>query len=661
MSVAMTAVGTAGNLHAGSGNQYIVEMTRAAVEALARDHAGRTPGQVAKDHLLHLLPRFEPPTGYARAHRRLEEEGVVLLDGAPGTGRTATAQVLLRNHAPRRVTFHEIVHDDTRQRLFDPERIGEYDRLLLDLSGAPLTSTQGFEGELSSVLGLLKQRRAALVVILPTSAARGLPSSVAHLAVTITRPPDAEIRVVRRFLRLSGNSERETVPLPASLKQFVDDCHSLDDVAGFARVVSEAVADGTPFDAACDMAVDALRDRSGDAAVLLGTVRDSRTRGLLVASALMEGARSDAVHEAASALHRRAGGEAGPPLVLAARPLSVRFGAIKVEIDAAGRVHFADRGLADALSRQIWRDFPDLRGTLRAWVEEILLLPRLDGPEREALVHRFAAHSLREGHHADLERLSEYWSKSSNPREQRAAVGVLSAALSDRAAAADFRAYLLRRARQETLTRPERQVLVAVCRGDLAVHHPFAAVVRLHHLARREAPGTVAGDALMGLAGEGRRLLRFLLGRLTHSSDEERHRVPDAELFLRCVDSPHVHGGSGAEGRPLAVDPAVRADLATGWAGAFACLDAGRWFPCARGWFDAAARDGDALGLVDVLLDACRGRSSAQGLLYQAALRWAATRPAEDAAASALPGAVLRRVKETHSHRAARARGTSTP
>ncbi|MEW2548667.1 hypothetical protein AB0910_23345 [Streptomyces sp. NPDC047002] len=662
MSVLWSEIATAAAVHSGTGtqNNYYSVHPPGDQAPLSEDSTGRAPRELAKEHLLWLMPRFEPPTGYARAYARLVRHHVVLLDGEPGTGRTATAEVLLRNHAPRRDTFHEIVADPEQQ-LLDPEQIAEDGRLLLDLSSAPRGRLQEVEKQLGSFTTTLERRHAALVVILPTGSARNLPSFLGRKAALIERPPHAEIRILRRFLRLSHVRGRETAPPPQSLKRFVDANHSLEEAARFAWQVSTAVSEGTPFSAACDTVATMLADRSGEASALLARVRDSRTRGLLIATALLEGARSDAVHEAARALHTSVGGEAGASPVLAARPLSERFLSIDAGIQPDGCVRFAAPGMAKAVARQVWRDFPDLRNALRTWVAAALALPRLHEPEREALVLRFAELSLHEEHHEDLKDLALQWSRSSSGYERRAAVRLLGAGLGHRTAGQEFRAYLYDRSRQETLTRPERQVLVAVCRGDLAVHHPFAAVVRLHHLARREAPGTVAGDALMELAAEGRRLLRFLLGRVTHSSDGEPHRVPDAELFLRCADSPHVRGGSGAEGRPLAADPAVRAELATGWAEVFACLDTGRWFPCARGWFDTAARDGDAHGLVDVLIDACQGRSSAQGLLYRAAVRWAATRPAGDTAAFALPGAILQRVKEIHAHRAALPRETPTP
>ncbi|MCF4135975.1 zeta toxin family protein [Streptomyces sp. Tue 6430] len=73
-----------------------------------------------------------------RARDTLEETGTVILDGAPGSGRSATARVLLREHHRPDGAFRELLpaERDELPLYDDPAFVDPGDRLLLDLSTA---------------------------------------------------------------------------------------------------------------------------------------------------------------------------------------------------------------------------------------------------------------------------------------------------------------------------------------------------------------------------------------------------------------------------------------------------------------------------------------------------------------------------------------------
>lgn len=122
----------------------------------------------------------------------------------------------------------------------------------------------------------------------------------------------------------------------------------------------------------------------------------------------------------------------------------------------------------------------------------------------------------------------------------------------------------------------------------MAVSHPDEAMVRLHHLARRE-PRIHARDALVELATGDRRLLRLMLSRVTDTSPEKtRWRSADAGLFLDLA-APDAFTNPGVSSRPLIAEETVRRQLADGWRFAFTDLTHEEWHVKAAQWLRHAA------------------------------------------------------------------------
>ncbi|MET7906630.1 hypothetical protein ABZS86_36385 [Streptomyces sp. NPDC005355] len=115
-----------GPVHSGIGDQvYVV------INEFAKGSSGRNPRHLAEDHLLWLWQRFVHPRGFGQARRILAETSTVLLDGAPGSGRTSAARVLLHELRRDVGSFHELLPGEEGESLLDPDLVGDEDRLLL--------------------------------------------------------------------------------------------------------------------------------------------------------------------------------------------------------------------------------------------------------------------------------------------------------------------------------------------------------------------------------------------------------------------------------------------------------------------------------------------------------------------------------------------------
>ncbi|MEV7089214.1 hypothetical protein AB0O07_25560 [Streptomyces sp. NPDC093085] len=647
MSTTTTRIdGVRGHIHTGPGDQHI----HLPPGALTEDSKGRTPRAIADAELHWLRKHFVEPEGYVEAQEALEDHRLVLLDGAAGAGRSATARVLLhRLPSPGRRSMHEVLlekDDENSPRALDPELIEEDGRLLLDLADESDRRWPAVRDELSALRAVLPERRAALVVVLPHGVRHLVPTAMSELHHVVSRAPGQELDIVKRHLRAARLDPTLADSAPPDLVTFLEraPAYPLSEVARFAQYLCRAAAAAplTSFGSWCEQAHAALSERAKDAQDLLRRTAKGAPRALLVAAAMLHGARGDAVHSAASRLLADDQTvRVWPPL--RHRPLSERLEAIEAHTDADHRVRFTGIDLDAAVRGQVWADFPALRDALCDWVGEILTLPELDEPDREALVSRFAVESLAARRPDDLLALSERWTGAPAERTRLlAAARALRHGLHHREFGRRFRGRIYDWARSPRLSTAQRQVLVDVCLADMAVRHPHAALVRLHHLARHERPGTLARDALKELLRDDPRLLRWMLNRLTgaHTSFWEA----DAGIFL-TVAEPGPLADPGPRARPLIAEPVVRHDLTVGWTRVFRTLPPPEWTPRVHSWLAAAcgpAPDGELF--LDVLVAACGLRGDRFGALYDAGSRWAAGQPVTHGRARAVPERLLDKI-----------------
>lgn len=663
-----TRIGAAsGATHTGSGSQNIYYQYQAD-ESLSKDSKGRTPRAVAEDELRWLHEHFVRPDGFGAALAKLRERGTVLLDGHGGDGRNAAARMLLRRLPHGNGPVQELLlgEEEDSDRLLNPELVGEEDRLLLDLSEEDEACWRRVQSELSSFRASVQQRQAGLVVILPTGVERLLASELANLRYVMSRPPDMELDIIKLHLRRGKLDPTLTESVPSALKEFLATRRPLTEVATFAQYVCRAAADDS-FDAWCLRALEAFRGQAAHAArLLLRTVRKGAPRALLVAAAMLHEARGDAVHQAASLLLSDVDPTVQTRPALQHRPLSERLKGIDAETDTRGRVTFTDIELDAAIRTRVWHDLPALREPLREWVGSVVTLPELDEPDRDSLVERFAQQSLGCRRPGDLLALAERWSRQ--PNSQRAAAHALRHGLHSREYGSTFRSRIYHWSTGQGPSPGLRRVLVEVCHEDMAVRHPHAALVRLHHLARREMPGSLARDALLGLVDGDHRLRRRILARLastfTHTAGgtgSPDYLAADTSLFL-AFSAPGELSNLGTRSVPLIAESGVRKDLIAGWSTVFRTLPAERWTPFVYAWLSAACTGSPVEErFLDVLVSACRQRGDRFGLLYRTGRRWAATQSAQDVRAEALPRRIFQRISDAQRLRPPFPQETTTP
>ncbi|MGW6600170.1 hypothetical protein [Streptomyces sp. NPDC055036] len=661
--------------HTGSGNQTIyVQQLKERYQApgsLAKDSSGRTPRTVATQDLLWLYKRFEPPVGFEEAVEKLKKRGTVLLDGKQGDGRNAAARMLLRRLPQEQGPVQELLLGEEEERnsplLLDHGLVGDEDRLLLDLSGKDEECWRRVQAELSSFRASVQQRQAGLVLILPPGVSHLLTSELADLRYVISRPPGMELDIIKRHMRLGEIDPTLVDPSPGVLNSFLDPGPPLGDVAAFAQYLCRAAADGGSFDTWCLLALEAFRGQPAHAARLLRIVRKGVPRALLVTAAMLHGARGDAVHRAASVLLASVDPTAQTRPALQHRPLSERLNEIEARTDDQGRVTFTGLEIDAAVRTRVWHDLPELREPLRDWVGKVVSLPELDEPDRDALVARLAEQSFASRRPDDLLILSERWSRNpGNLPQLRAATRALSHGLHSREFGSRFRRRILDWSRTRQLTTAQRRVLVEVCHEDMAVRHPHAALVRLHHLARREKPIGPARDALVRLVGNDNRLHRRMLARLARTftsavngTNNAEFVTEDTDLFL-TFGAPEQLSDSESRSRPLIAESAVRNDLIAGWSIVFRTLPTERWTGLAHSWLNTACAPSPFADLfLDVLVSACRRRGDQLGVLYRVGRRWTAAQPVQDAR-KALPGRLFQKISDALRAQPPFARETTT-
>ncbi|MBG0817566.1 hypothetical protein [Planomonospora sp. ID82291] len=612
-----------GEVHAGRGDQYNSDgpQYNNCTFAASAGAGGKHPRTVADDQLLWLWRRFVHPGGFGRARRVLSSCGTVLLDGTPGSGRTAAAKMLLYELRSGPETFRELLPDEEREGHPNVEGVGDGDLVWLDLATASERLWSEVHGGLPSLRKTVQERGARLVVVLPGGRVERLHPELGQYRVEITRPPGAQ--VFQRYLRLAGVPASDTVaPVPA-LSGFLRANRSMQEIAEFAERVARArSAPGAGgFATWCENARAAVTDRSAEVARFVAQLRRGPQRALLLTAAMLHGAHADAVHGAGAVLLRMVENPQEECPLLERADLVERLHEIHAEPDAHGKVSFRKPGYDAAVRAHFWRHMPELREHLQAWVEKTVGSPDLDRGDRDGLVRRFAEQCLHDRYRTALVSLLWRWTAGPSRSELRlrAAAGLLEQGLQHDEHGRFFREKIFEWSLKEDLPDGLSQVLVEACWQTMAVRHPDQAMVRLHHLARREGRATRAREALVGLVRADPRLHRSMLERLCRHFTGElgRREWPlDVDLFLELAE-PRLITDGGTHAHAFLADTAVRERLAAGWSAAFRLRAPDEWTPQAHAWLSAASRQGRYRArLVDVLMEGSERRMDVRARLY---------------------------------------------
>ncbi|MGW4872197.1 hypothetical protein [Streptomyces chartreusis] len=556
-----------------------------------------TPRRVADDQLRRLQQEFARPVGMGQAYDVLAGEHTVILHGMAGSGRASAARVLLCELPPDGGMYHELTPEAPEGgagRWLSPDLIGEHDRMLLDLSATDEQTWNAVQEELSDFRHEVLSRRAFLALVLPSRFGEGLSPQFTQFRRKIERPDAWE--AVNRHLWLAGVQVSVRDLAPPALRTYLDTGPSMRELARLAERIGTAARGPGDFSAWCEAALAAQTDRTSDVADAVRRLRKGRQRALFLTTAMLEGARTEAVHRATSLLVDEAGSTHDERPLLEHKQLSLRLETVGAEAGPDARVHFTEPGFAEAARCLFWNDLPDVREPLGKWLTKVLRVRGLDESDAAQAVARFTDLCLRVQEFERLTDLVGRWTLDSAHRgtEVRAAARLLQHGVEDERWSGWFR-YIIYKWSTGQPSKHLREVLVEVCAKVMSIHHPEPALVRLHHLTRNEPhPSTVAREALLAYVNEDVRLQRRLLARLATKQPERHHRA-DADLFLSLTELP---------GSFLLAAP-TREWLTVCWRMAFNLLDPDRWTVCTTRWLTTADHDDDlAETTLSILVDA---------------------------------------------------------
>lgn len=596
-----------GDIHSGSGDinkQYYYYLP-------APGSRGPSSRKQPVDELRWLRRRFVEPLGMGKARDILMTSQTVLIEGTPGSGRTATAKMLLWELRDDSKHIHELLlqdHDDGQH--IDASHIGERDLIWLDLSKLSETRWREVHDELSSVRATVQELGAYLVIVLPDKTGR-LSSTLTQYRAEIQRPPAGE--VLYRYLRAEEISRPARLPL----LPFLSTSRRMEDVHAYARLILRARdedRDGD-FGSWCEAAYRAFSGQAEDVAAQLAELTTGRQRALLIAVAMLHQAHADVVHRAGGTLLTMVKQPDEEVPLLERAPLDRRLEEIGAELEPSGEVRFKKLGYDAAVRSYLWACMPELRESLQNWVEETADSRDLTSLERKYLVERFTEQCLNERHRQALTSLAEKLTASPTREKMEAASLVLQRGLRDEEHGRFFRRQIYEWSCASAFSDRLAEVITVVCREEMAATHPDEALVRLHHVARRER-GTRGREALVDLVGTAPRLRRQMLNRLTDYAPDPRRWPSDVDLFLDIAD-PEAFTDSRQRRQALLAERRVQRQLTAGWALVFTQRPYATWAPTVARWLHIAAHDDrHRRVLLDVLVRAGHGEANVLARLY---------------------------------------------
>ncbi|KJE23087.1 hypothetical protein FF36_02515 [Frankia torreyi] len=620
---------SSGAVNAGSGVLNVYQYG-----TYAHDRERWNPRRIAEDDLVWLYDRFVQPPGYRDARNILMDRRTVLLSGQAGSGRRTAAQVLLYDLASPFGTLHELLPEteDGRSRL-STDHIGAGDQLWLDLSTANGVLWDQVQGELSSFRATVLERSAYLVVILPET--RELRNEFEGLLVEIGRL--SEKRVLEKHLKISEIDLGQDTHLPPEVAENLAGQPSMQRTADIASLIRRARDQGQPKEGPadwCRRACVAIADQSAQVTDLLGKHQSGFQRALLLTVAMLHEAPSHDIQVATELLLQTTEHPPNDLPLLVQDDLAARLQEIGATEDRFGRVCFRELGYDRAIQIHYWNKRPDLRSHLINWIDGAIRSPDLTERSRDGLAERLAEQCLRGRYPNDwstlIDLVLEWTTNERRGLLPQAADRVLRYGLEHEEAASVFRRKIYEWSQESRLSKCLVGVLVAMCSEVIAKRHPEQAVVRLHHLTRRQRGLPMPREALLRLVADSQSLRRLMFSRLAMTfgqgkgSDRARWEV-DTTLFLALsIPTALVRSPDRLAG-PLLDEPSVRDHLAACWNGV---LTEDQVIGTERigSWLDEAA---DAQRYREVILDllvtACDRQVGILARLYGVACLWADT------------------------------------
>jgi hypothetical protein len=628
-----------GPVHTGTGDINVVLGEQ--FEQLVRLR-GKAPHSVAQDHLDSLSQRFVSPENYTQAQWCLEKTGTVLLTGPSGVGRRTAAMMLFDGDR-----FQELAEpDEPGESLLDPRKIETGARLLLDLSNTEETHYRRIQRDLSSFRAEVTDREARLVVVLPQTQDDQLSTDLRRLAVELGRPDGRT--VFQRHLRADGIGF-DTADLAApELARLLENSpvRELADLANLVRRARERTPRGD-FPTWRNEAIARVTDRAETVAAKVTNLRAGPQRALLLSAAMFEGATPDAVFHATDRLLNELEHPEDEKPLLERPDLAERLAEIGVK-PPGKYVHFGMLSYGEAVRRHFWSHFPDMREQFRDWVDSAIELEALSLADRTRVVSRFAKQCLRTQRPDDLIWLAEQWTRrteNGNFLLLPHAAEALELGLGHGPYGWRFRHRVYRWSREPRLSKSLRRVLIKVCVDTIAPSYPEQALVRLHHLARREntAQAPESRKALRDLVDNDDLLFRRLLDRLAEAVGRDTPWPVDLDLFLELADPTRLTDAT-TRTQPLLVDAGVHAQLIAGWRAVMSHCAHDSWGKQLAIWLQASENERHRESLLNVLVMAADGRNDVLSRLYVIAKNWTRADPEQQAARTPVATRLQRKI-----------------
>ncbi|MEV4020806.1 hypothetical protein AB0J35_61055 [Nonomuraea angiospora] len=266
------------------------------------------------------------------------------------------------------------------------------DQLLLDLSRIESSSHQSIQGKLSYYCATIAERRAYLVVVMPQGLEFYLQPKLLHLVVPIG-PPN-RLAALWAHLREDGLDLTEADSVRPRIAELLTSAPMRDvfELARLIRIASESYAGD--LSSWTKEAIAAITDRSKQVVNDVRGIRKGRQRALLLATAMLNGARVDTLDDAANRLLKIIDHPPEIRPLLQQRSLAERFTAFPVLIEEGGHVRFEQLAYDMAVRAYFWTYYPGLRAAFRTWIDELV---KLGSADHEQLVIRFAEQCLRIG------------------------------------------------------------------------------------------------------------------------------------------------------------------------------------------------------------------------------------------------------------------------
>jgi hypothetical protein len=470
--------------------------------------------------------------------RQPGQHHVIVLTGEDGTGRRTTALRMLRDAGVAADHIQRLLLDWDRPRAeqlpFTPQH-----GFVLDLSSYSRLPDDFYQG----IGGYEKEARAAgaRLVILATPATwrpRNLVNvpRIEHVAPPVLDVAHAHLKELRAE-RLPW-LDKET-----GLGGLLASATSPDDGVRLAEIIAESEDNGQE---AAKAEFEGWKDHLQNWFETHNESDQLRDRALLIATALLDGVRSDVVMAAADQLFQQVKGSLPPGGALAGPDLRERVEIIKAVRTGGDGLSLSEErhGLDEAVLSHVWSQRPHLRGELLRWASQITTSQGVAAKYRAQVAAALTHLATAPGGQAVLKIVSD-WIASDNEAQRRLATEVLENTATHPAIGAVVRKHLYDVAGQKGLSDAHARTVAEVCAGQLGHTFPRVALTRLRILAGRSdrRGASAVAEAVRTLAADPE-LQALVLGEIVDwaESEDPTVRQAGARAFLALTELTEATG-----------------------------------------------------------------------------------------------------------------------